>query len=368
MQFQKLNLVLGKSQATGDLTIRLGDVKKIKGNIVSPHMDVSHWYPGEAEDKESDPPKSSNEETWMFGDTPILRLAENTVAVDLNLKVDTLSAGHATFKDIALEFQLSHQRMKISPFTFKGETGDSYNGNFSLDGTSGTPTLHLDLYGKDVRLGLASAPGQDPKTYPPIEVEANLDGAGETMRDLVSSLNGKYVSYLGSGRLANDGMDMLFSDFLTQLYTQLNPFANTSEYTELDCAVVAAKAEDGSIKVFPVIVHTDQLTILSKGVVDMNTENINVFFETRPRKGLGLSPGMVINPLIKLGGRLTTPAVEIDPAETIKTGGLAVATIGISLLAKSVADRFLSSSDPCGDARKVIEQAHVEGVTNGTDR
>jgi hypothetical protein len=251
--------------------------------------------------------------------------------------------------------------MKISPFTFKGETGDSYYGHFSLDETSGTPTLHFDLYGRDVRLGLFSAPGQDPKTSPPIEIEVNLDGAGQTMRDLVKSLNGKYVSYLGSGRLANDGIDLLFSDFLTQLYAQLNPVANANTYTELDCAVVAATAEDGWIKVFPVIVHTDQLTILSEGVVDMNTEEIDIFFKTRPRTGLGLSPGIIINPLIKLGGRLTAPDIEIDPAETIKTGGLAVATIGLSLLAQSMSDRFLSSPDPCGDARKTIEQAGVDG-------
>jgi hypothetical protein len=31
-----------------------------------------------------------------------------------------------------------------------------------------------------------------------------------------------------------------------------------------------------------------------------------------------------------------------------------VATVGLSLLAKSIADRFLSSKDPCGDARKEI--------------
>jgi hypothetical protein len=65
---------------------------------------------------------------------------------------------------------------------------------------------------------------------------------------------------------------------------------------------------------------------------------------------------MVINPLIKVGGRLTTPAVEIDPAGTLTSGGLAVATIGLSLVAKSLSDRFLSSPDPCGDARKEIQK------------
>ena len=171
----------------------------------------------------------------------------------------------------------------------------------------------------------------------------------------MSSLNGKYVSYLGKGQLASAGMDVLFSDFLTQLFTTLNPFAETSEYTLLDCAVMAAELTDGLIKVFPVIFHTEQLTILSEGTVDMNTENLDLSFNTKPRTGIGLSTGMIINPLIKVGGRLTTPAVEMDPEGTLVSGGLAVATVGLSLLAKSMSDRFLSSKDPCGDARKAIE-------------
>ena len=205
-----------------------------------------------------------------------------------------------------------------------------------------------------MRLGLSAVPGQDPSTYPPIELELALDGAGATRRELASSLDGKYRAYLGSGQLASAGMDLLFSDFLTQLFTTLNPFAKTSEYTQLDCAVMAADITSGQVKVFPVIFNTEQVTILSQGTVDLQTENIDLSFNSKPRTGIGLSAGALINPLIKVGGRLTTPAVEIDPAGTVVSGGLAVATMGISVLAKSMSDRFLSSKDPCGDARKEI--------------
>ncbi|MDH3940911.1 MAG: hypothetical protein OET46_07975, partial [Xanthomonadales bacterium] len=119
-------------------------------------------------------------------------------------------------------------------------------------------------------------------------------------------------------------------------------------------------AESGLITAFPLIVQTRELTILSEGTVDMNTEKIDLSFNTKPRTGIGLSTGMIINPLIKVGGKLAAPAVEIDPAGTLKSGGLAVATIGISLLAKSLSDRFLSSPDPCGDARKEILKYDAE--------
>ena len=57
---------------------------------------------------------------------------------------------------------------------------------------------------------------------------------------------------------------------------------------------------------------------------------------------------------------MATPAVELDPAGAVVSGGLAVATAGISLLAKSMSDRFLSSKDPCGDALKEIEKRDSE--------
>jgi len=161
---------------------------------------------------------------------------------------------------------------------------------------------------------------------------------------------------MGSGQLASAGMDLLFSDFLTQLFTTLNPFHETSEYTQVDCAVIAADAESGMVTVLPVIFHTDQLTVFSEGAVDLNTENIDLSFNTKPRTGIGLSAGALINPLIKVGGRLTTPAVEMDAQGTVVSGGLAIATIGISVLAKSMSDRFLSSPDPCGDAHKELEK------------
>jgi len=357
-EFELVNadVVLGRSKLNGNLKIGLGDITALKGVIRSTRMDVSHWYPGDKSKEAPDTAAATVKKEWMFDDTPVMRGEDHSLDIDLDLEIDELILGNTTVESIDLEFVLTHQLMKLSPFSFKGTQGGSYDGNISLDATGGTPTLHLDVKGKDVRVGLAAAPGQDPMTYPPMSIEANLDGAGATRRELVSSLDGKYVNYLGSGQLASAGMDLLFSDFLTQLFTTLNPFAKTSEYTQLDCAVMAATAESGLIKVFPVIFHTEQLTILSEGTIDMNTEKIDLSFNTKPRTGLGLSTGMIINPLIKVGGNLSAPAIEVDPAGTITSGGLAVATVGISLLAKSMSDRFLSSKDPCGDAMKAIKE------------
>lgn len=216
--------------------------------------------------------------------------------------------------------------------------------------------MHIRAHGRDIRLGLAMVAGQDLSSYPPLELEVALDGVGATRREVASSLDGTLRVYLGSGQFAAAGLDLLFSDFLTQLFTRLNPFSKNSKYTHLDCAVMAADAVSGKVDVLPIIFNTTQLTILSHGSVDLDSEKIHLSFNTKARKGIGITAGVLINPLIKVGGRLTAPHVEVDPAGTLRSGGLAVATIGISVLAKTVTDRFFSSKDPCGDARKAIDK------------
>ena len=107
------------------------------------------------------------------------------------------------------------------------------------------------------------------------------------------------------------------------------------------------------------------MTIVAKGVVDLHTEEIQFTFNTKLRKGIGVSASMVVNPFVSVTGTLLSPHIGLDPEAVVVKGTVAVATLGISLLVKSLADRFLSSKDPCGDAleqsRKQLESSGEKG-------
>ena len=49
-------------------------------------------------------------------------------------------------------------------------------------------------------------------------------------------------------------------------------------------------------------------------------------------------------------GTLGNPLLTVDPEGTIIQGGAAIATGGLSILAKGFKDRFFSNRDPCGTA------------------
>jgi len=353
-----LQATLGKSKARGDLRFTLGEVSRVSGNIDSPYFDIRQWMADkEAAGKKAAAPKQQR----LFDDRPVMNIVDLAYNLDLDINVALLQLENTQVEDLGLGLVLTHNLLELNPFTLRGLEGGVFNGELSLDDRGSIPQFHMNLHGKDLRIGLTAAPGQAPSTFPPVELVLLMDGTGQTRHEMASSLNGKLRAYYGSGQVAAAGLS-LFSDFMTELFVVLNPFAKAKKFTQLDCAVVAAEARSGKVDVFPAIYHTEQLTILSQGTIDLDTEKIDLSFNTKPRKGLGFSAGVLINPLIKVGGTLAAPAIELDPSSTVKSTGLAVATVGISLLAKSMSDRFLSSTDPCGDARQEI--AKMDSANN----
>ena len=79
----------------------------------------------------------------------------------------------------------------------------------------------------------------------------------------------------------------------------------------------------------------------------LGTERLDLGFQTKPREGLGLSVGGIINSLFRVRGALARPAIEIDPAGTAKKTGFAFATGGLSIVAKSLFDRLSAEADMC---------------------
>jgi uncharacterized protein involved in outer membrane biogenesis len=355
LEFTGLDARLGESRLGGRVRLGLGDIKRIDGSLNSEYLDLSQWI-GVSEEEETEPEEPAGQRDFLFDDKPVMRVVDLGIDLELKIEVADLDLGNAQIQDLRLGAVLNPNFLQLKPFSLRGQTGGTIFGEVVLDGRGQVPKIELNINGSDVRLGIGALEGQDPATMPPHEISISLSGSGMTRRELASRLDGRLRWFVGSGRVAHAAVGVLFSDFVTELFSALNPFAEKNEYTTLECAVGAADIVSGQVEVLPVILHTRELTILSHGSIDLDTEAIDLAFNTKPRQGLGLSAGALINPLIKVGGRLVSPAVELDPKGTMVSGGIAVATAGLSLLAKSMSDRFLSSKDPCGDARREIEK------------
>jgi hypothetical protein len=113
-----------------------------------------------------------------------------------------------------------------------------------------------------------------------------------------------------------------------------------------------------------VLLRTDKLNMTAAGTINLSNEKLNVSIETTPRTGIGLSASDLLNPFVSIQGTLNKPYLMLDPANALIQGGAAVATMGMSVVAKSMYKRWLSPRNPCEklteDARKLLEKSYPD--------
>jgi len=90
------------------------------------------------------------------------------------------------------------------------------------------------------------------------------------------------------------------------------------------------------------------MDVASGGSINLRNEKLDLGFSTRSRKGIGISAGKAITPYFKIGGTLANPRLALDPKGVALSGGAAVATAGLSILAEGLWDRWIATSkNPC---------------------
>ena len=138
----------------------------------------------------------------------------------------------------------------------------------------------------------------------------------------------------------------------------INPFRETDEYTDFECVIVPLSVVDGVTAAVPsVFASTDKIRFVIQGSVDLKTEKIRIGVRSTPRRIVSISAAELINPYLQVVGTLSSPRLAVDETGVLITGGAAVATAGLSLLAKGLWDRLSKSGDAC---KQMSEQALKE--------
>jgi len=140
---------------------------------------------------------------------------------------------------------------------------------------------------------------------------------------------------------------MLFSDLLSSVLRALNPLAETEEFANLECTVIDVSVENGVATVNELAAQLEKLKIIGSGKVNLDTEQLDLAMSTKTREGFGVSIGGVVNSFLAIGGTLDEPAVSLDAAGSATTAGAAIATGGLSVLAKGLWDRLSGEANIC---------------------
>jgi uncharacterized protein involved in outer membrane biogenesis len=290
--------------------------------------------------------KSSGEEKYLFSREPLdlQFLQENRV--DLQWQIDQLVTTGLAPAAAELALTLQEGELELD-FDFDGREGGVGENRIRLRAEGELARLEVDSRLRDLRLNLLSGDVESASEIPPLDLTLDLSATGHSEHELAAGSEGRLLMTLGPGLMANSVLDRFSGDLLAQLVGALNPLAKTETHTDFQCGMVNIDIEEGLAELEPVFLQSEKLQIAAAGTVDLDSEKLSLEFNTKPRKGVGVSADMFVTPFVALEGTLKQPRIGVNKSSTVLTAGAAVATGGLSVLWKGVMDRVTAEIDHC---------------------
>jgi uncharacterized protein involved in outer membrane biogenesis len=255
----------------------------------------------------------------------------------------------ATLRDVALEANLVDSRLSVDRFELLAPSG-ALTAKAALDARADSSEAALQAVARDLAFGMTEANRDLAMTH---DLDVGLEATGNNLRALAATVNGILFLDITGGRIANSGwVRAIYGNLLDETLSTINPFAKSDPFTALECVVVPGEFTNGKVTGQPgSFIRTDKVNFSLKSSINLETERIDIGIRTTPRRMLSISAAELVNPYVKVVGKLAAPTLAVDEKGVLITGGAAVATGGLSLIAKAAFDRLLNSGDPCTTAR-----------------
>ncbi|MBL8201617.1 MAG: AsmA family protein [Chromatiales bacterium] len=354
---------LGATDFDGKLQLELGKRTVLDVDFRSDLLDLTPFFGESAPVATAAPaappgPARRRASPRLIPDTPIplawLDRVDGSLAVQ---------ASRALFATVALDDLRMTARLKDGALTLDSlEMKAPPDGRLSMHGQiekrARGAAMQLAARGTGVRLARLDDTPTVRNARPRAEIDMEFAGEGATWRELAQSLDGGFRLTTGAGSIPARSLDVLFGGLWRDLVTTVVPGMASREATSVRCMAAFVTATGGVLRSAPaVVLQTDRVNIITRGSIDFRTEQLELFLNTAPRRGrVDVTVAEIVNPYLKVTGSLAEPGIGVDPKGVLFTGGAAVATAGISILAKGVWDRMFRAEDPCAVAAEEAER------------
>ena len=217
----------------------------------------------------------------------------------------------------------------------------------------------IDIYLDFTRIPFVLMLGGEPNHLDNELYRGQFHASGASFRELAANADGVVLFQGGGGRLDTRGLNLLVGDVFVEIINRLNPFVETDPYSEMLCHAGAMSIKGGKVDISPgIVIRGANMDVASGGGIDLSSEALDVAVNTRARKGIGINTTKAVTPFIRVGGTLANPRLVVDKKGVALSGGAAVATGGLSILAESLWDRWVATAkNPCDNLfAKAVEQ------------
>lgn len=349
LALDSIDATFGESDVSGAIEAHLGDKTAIGGQLQSKRLDLTPFAVDERVAKEKPAQNSSKgqpESEFVFVGESLPLETLNSIDLDVQSNISQLTYRNVTLADVATGVKLKHGSLHLTN-RFRGSHGGHSASDITLTATSHTAKLDMDVKMRNMLINLMSGNAAKPSQIPPVGITLDIESTGDSPRALAASATGRLLVTQGKGRIENDLINKVHSDIVAQLFGALNPFSKKDKFTTLDCTILGFEINKGKMDITGMLFQTEKIKALGTGDIDLNTEALNIKFNTKPRAGVGVTADALVTPFVKLAGTLTSPSVALNQTGILVAGGAAVATGGLSLLTQSAANRVTGVQDSC---------------------
>jgi uncharacterized protein involved in outer membrane biogenesis len=347
----------GRPNAAAKLHARVLDVAELVPEATTPDAPAAADKPAATSESTRDRSEVAVEAQptgkKVFSDAPLPLDVLKKANGSIELVVDKLVTRTLTLDKVDLAATLDDGSLSVRPAAHVA--GGKIAGIIDIDARSQPAKFSADVDAKKVSIGALTKEirGYETSRGLDSDLAVKLRGQGESLHDVVSGLNGDLRLEIGEGRLNNDVLDRVGADLLTQIIGIAVPKDAGDETTKLECGVLRFAVVDGeAIADQTIVLETDKVLLKGGGLVDLETEELDLGAKLAARKGIRIGSG-TLSSLARLQGTLAEPELGTDLTGVVKTGakvGIAFVTVGLSLVAEGVYGHLSEDEHPCQTA------------------
>jgi uncharacterized protein involved in outer membrane biogenesis len=353
IEVSELVAQVGKSDLSGTATVDTGGERlfadaKLRAKLI----DLTEFAPP---DDKSDGAATAQKpaDGKIFSDNPLPLDALKKIDGNVEFAVERLITRKLTFENVDIAAKLDNGNLTVKP-AFK-VAGGTVDGIINITSRTQPAKLTADVNAQKVSIGALTKEIRGYETSKGLDsnLKMKLSGQGDSVRALMGGLGGDIRLDVGEGRLNNDVLDRVGADLFSQVIGVAIPTDEKDKTTAFKCGVVRfALANGDAIADETLVMETDKVLLQGSGLIDLTTEELDLGAKLAARKGIRIGAG-TLSSLVRVQGTLAKPQLGTDLKGLVTTGarvGIAVATVGLSLLAESVYGRVIEDEHPCQTA------------------